>query len=242
MAALLKSTRKTIVVDGSTAISRADRISVDIEKMGVADIRAMLVDIITRDTAIERAAGNEPSIVDVDGSKSKPISMVNKRVTVLFGTSLSLAALDRLKSVLIKNIQQSTTAQTGALSSPGSWEFTHIRNGRKVPLGSRINFGPRDFVVLKPRLGYATAVNKRVASGSNSLEYRAPNARKGKTAKRNQRLGFMAMTARQARGIAEFIPFSVTVGFTKAFKVPGEVSTQGTAYLIIAPRRRRNLR
>lgn len=242
MVALLKSTTKTVVIDGTRNLSRSEQLGVDITKTSSEDIRALLADIIIRDTAQQRAAGNDPTIVDVDGSKSRPIKDVRRRITVLFGTNLPLAALERLKSALLANIRASTQAISGRLSSPGSWEFTHIRNGRKVPLSSVVNFGSRDFVVLRPVLGYATAVNKRVASGSKSFEYRASNAKRGKTAKKNQRLGFMAMTARQARGMAEFVPFSVTVGFTHAFRIPGEVSKQGTAYLIIAPRRKRSLR
>jgi hypothetical protein len=100
-------------------------------------------------------------------------------------------------------------------------------------------FGPNDFLVLRPKLNYASAVNKRVAKGSKSLEYRASNARKGKTAKRNQKLGFMAKTARDTRGFADLVPFSVTVGMTTKYSVPGELrKIGGTAYLLIAPRRR----
>ena len=239
---MISTRSRTFIIDGKPSVSQTQTFGVDISKLGLQDIRSMLVDIIARDTAIERRAGNEPTIVDVDGSKSKPIAAVNKRITVLFGTSMPVVALERLKAALIQNIQASTTANTGKLSSPSSWEFTHIRAGRKIPLGANINFGPRDFVILKPKVSYATAANKRVAAGSRSLEFKAPNARKGKTAKRNQRLGFMAMTARQARHMIEFLQFSVTVGFTRAYKIPGEVSKQGTAYLIISPRRKRGLR
>jgi hypothetical protein len=42
-----------------------------------------------------------------------------------------------------------------------------------------------------------------------------------------------------ARGVSDLVPFSVTVGMTSKFAVPGELrKIGGTAYLLIAPRRR----
>lgn len=233
--------RKVYVLDGSNSSLMVDSFRIDVTNVGKEDIRSMLIDIIGNETATQINLGNPPSITFVDDSKSKPVSAVNKKIIVLFGTQLPVSALKIIERLLISNIQNSTDSVTGALSDINNWEWRHIRNGRQIPItGPTISFGPRDFIVLRPKLAYASAVNKRVASGSRAMDYHALNTRKGrKTAKRNQKLGFMAMTARQTRGFAEFVPFSVTVGMTSAFKVPGEVrKIGGTAYLLIAPRRK----
>ena len=229
---------KVFDVSGGQALTETLRI--DMTNTSKADIRSMIISIAARETATQNQLGNPPSITEVDGNKSKPVSQVNKKVIILFGVQLKVDALQKVTQLLMTNIRASTNVVTGNLSDPGNWEWRLIRNGRPAPIiGDTVNFGPRDFLVLRPKLAYASAVNKRVASGSNSLEYRASNARKGKTAKRNQKLGFMAKTARDARGVSDLVPFSVSVGMTSKYAVPGELrKIGGTAYLLIAPRRR----
>lgn len=218
--------------------------SKDVLGVGKIDIANMIKAITLRETNTEIAHDNPPMAVEVDGSKSKPVSMATRKVIVLFNTFITATALERLKGMLIANIQHSTESVTGALRSPGNWEFRLIRNGAQVPItGASIGLGQNDFIVLRPRLPYASAVNKRVAHGRGSFTYRPDNAKPGaKVAKRNQKLGFMAMTARQARNYADFIQFTVMVKNTIAYKVPGEKRRYGTAFLLITPRRRRNFR
>jgi hypothetical protein len=222
------------VSSGGSAITESLRI--DMTNISKADIQSMMISIVSEEAANQSKMGNPPSITEVDGSKSKPVSQVYKKVTVLFGVQLASSALKQVERLLSENISATTSAKTGALSDMSNWEWRHIRNGRTIPLSDSINFGSKDFIVLRPKLGYASAVNKRVASGENSLTYRATKSKR--VAKRNQKLGYMAATARQARQISELVPFSVSVGMTTAFKVPGELrKIGGTAYLIIAPRR-----
>ncbi len=243
MSALAK--RKTYIVDGGTTSTLADSIAVDISNVGKEDIRNMLIAIVSNESANQTRINNPPTITDVDGQKNKPIQQVNKKIVVLFNTQLDVSVLKKVESLLFANISASTNKITGGLSSASNWEWRHIRSGRQVPIvGGKISFRQRDFLVLRPKLSYASAVNKRVASGSRSLTYSPIKKRKSKTvAKRNQNLGFMAMTARQARGMQELVPYSVTAGMTQAFKVAGEArKIGGTAYLLIAPRRKGNYR
>lgn len=232
--------RKVFAIEEGGASAITESLRLDMTNASKADIRSMLLAIVGEETAAQTKLGNPPSITEVDGNRFKQPSQVNKKIVVLFGTSLAVATLREVESMLMRNIISSTESVTGSLADASNWEWRYIREGRQVPItGKNISFGARDFLVLRPKLGYASAVNKRVASGSRSLEYRASNSRKGKTAKRNQKLGFMAMTARQCRQIADLVPFSVTVGMTTAFKVPGELrKIGGTAYLLIAPRRK----
>lgn len=236
MSAVVKRKVYTVSGGGSTAITESLRI--DVTNVGKEDIRKMMLDIAANETQTETKNGNPPQITEVDGSKSKPVSQVNKKIIILFGTQLAASALRAVERLLISNIQASTTAISGKLADVSNWEWRHIRAGRQIPItGGAINFGPRDFLVLRPKLAYASAANKRVAAGSNSITYNPANAKR--VAKRNQKLGFMAATARQARQVAELVPFSVSVGMTMRYKVPGELrKIGGTAYLTIAPRRK----
>jgi len=231
---------KLKIFDVSGGQTLTESLRVDMTTTSKADIQSMIISIVAKETETQIKLGNPPVITEVDGVKNKPVTNVNKKVIVLFGTQLKVDAMQKVTQLLMTNIRASTNVNTGNLSDPGNWEWRLIRNGKPAPIvGDTVNFGPRDFLVLRPKLNYASAVNKRVAAGSNSLEYRASNARKGKTAKRNQKLGFMAKTARDARGVSDLVPFSVTVGMTSKFAVPGELrKIGGTAYLLIAPRRR----
>ena len=227
---------KTIDLIGGSVGTQ--RLREDMTGLGLYDIRQYIINLTSREVAQQIQLGNAPDITDVDGNKAKRLQDVNKKVVVLFGVQLASSALGIVMNELMAAINSTTTPVTGALSNPASWEWSLIRSGRKlaVPAEGNISFGPRDFLVLKPRLWYASAVNKRVAAGSKTLTYKATT--RGKAAKRNQGLGFMAYTARRMRQFAEFAPFSVTVGTTAQFAVPGEVRKFGTQYLIIAPRRR----
>lgn len=223
------------IEEGGSAITESLRL--DMTNTSKADIRSMLLAIVGEETAAQTKLGNPPSITEVDGNRFKQASQVNKKIVVLFGLTLAQSALRQVERILMANITASTTAVTGNLADPANWEWRHIRNGRTIPITGAINFGARDFLVLRPKLPYASAVNKRVAAGAKSLNYNPANAKR--VAKRNQKLGFMAATAKQCRQVSDLVPFSVTVGMTTAFKVPGELrKIGGTAYLLIAPRRK----
>jgi hypothetical protein len=231
--------RKVYSVGNGTSSAVTESLRIDVTNVSKEDIRKLMLSIVGNETTKQTRIGNPPQITEVDGSKYKPVSQVNKKIVVLFGVQLPGSALGQVERLLSANISSSTTANTGALADMNNWEWRHIRNGRQIPItGGAISFGPRDFLVLRPKLAYASAANKRVASGSKSLTYNPANSKR--VAKRNQKLGFMAATARQARRVKDLVPFNVSVGMTMAFKVPGELrKIGGTAYLIITPRRGR---
>lgn len=238
---IAKPPKKRVINLGSVKVMQeTNTLAADINAFGVNDIHDMIVEIIKRDVGVEIREGNDPTTIEVDGSKNKTLESVEKKAIVLFSKGIDVSALKELLAVLISNIKATTDAITGELASAANWEFRLIRQGRRVPLpeSGTVLLQQRDYVVLMPRLGYASAVNKRVASGSKSLTYRPSNAKaNSKVGKRNQKLGFMAMTARQARGMKEFATFSVTVWNTRAFAIPGERRRFGTAFLRISPRR-----
>lgn len=241
-AVLRKESRRVVNLTGG-AVAASQTLKYDVSALGRDDIRRLMLSIVERDVAAETAAGNPPSITEVDGNKMKPASQAQKKIIVLFGVQLPVAALRTIEGLLMDAIAASTTPKTGRLGDPSSWEWRHIRSGRTIPIAGSgsISFGPRDFLVLRPRLGYASAANKRVASGERALTYNPAKAKR--VAKRNQGLGFMAMAARACRQVPDLVPFSVTVGMTTQYPAPGEVrNIGGTAYLLVAPRRRRGIR
>jgi hypothetical protein len=232
--------KRTINLGDVKVMQETNTLSADVYAFGLNDIHDMIVSITTRDVGVEIREGNDPTTIEVDGSKNKTLQSVEKKAIVLFSKGITVAALNELRGVLIANIKATTDSITGQLADAANWEFRLIRQGRRVslPESGTVLLQQRDYIVLMPRLSYASAVNKRVASGSKSLTYRPSNAKAtSKIGKRNQKLGFMAMTARQARGMKEFATFSVTVWNTKAFAVPGERRRFGTAFLRISPRR-----
>lgn len=231
--------RRVITVGGGRSVS--ETFSKDVSGFGKLDIQKMLVSITVQDTRVEVANDNPPMVTEVDGSKSKPVSQAERKVIVLFGTTIDVSTLHKLKDLLVANIAASTWPISGALKSPGSWEFRLISHGQTVPLpGRNFTMGQNDYVVLMPRLSYASSVNMRVAHGKSAMTYRPTKSKK--TAKRNQNLGFMAMTARQARQAPGLLTFSVTVGNTKRFAVSGEKRKYGSAFLKIRPRLRKGFR
>lgn len=241
-----KPPKKRVVILGDARVqSQTQTLAFDMHAFGLNDIHDMIVEITQRDVGKEMAEGNDPTTIEVDGTKNTPLQQVNKKVVVLFSRGISRAALEQLRAALIMYINQSTSPISGRLSDPANWEFRLIRNGRSLSLGGQetILLQQRDAIILIPKLYYASSVNMRVAGGSKSMDYRPTETnRNGKyqkiaVAKRNQKLGFMAMTARHARGMSEFATFAVSVFNTKRFAVPGERRRYGTAFLRITPRR-----
>lgn len=246
MALPLKPPKKRTINLGDARVTQNEyTFARDVRDWGLNDIHDMITTITLNDVGQEMRAGNDPTTIEVDGQKNKTLQQVERKVIVLFSRAIPRQALEELRSVLIRNIQASTEAKSGKLSDPSSWEFKLIRNGRAISLSGakEILLQQRDYIILMPKLFYASSVNMRVAGGSKAMDYvPASNSKKGrkpsgKTAKRNQKLGFMAMTARMARGMAAFATFAVTVLNTTRFAVPGERRRYGTAFLRISPRR-----
>lgn len=233
--------RRVIEVGGSKLVTDKHSLTVDMEAFGLNDIHHMIIGLVDQDVGVEVRAGNEPTQVIIDNSYGKQLANVERKAEVLFAESLDVSALNDLLGVLIANIKKSTNTRTGQLSSPTNWRFYLVRNGvaQRMPESGKVILKQRDNIILMPRLYYASSANMRVAGTANSFDYKPDNAKPGsKVAKRNQGLGFMAMTARQARGMAAFINYAVTVGNTKRFAVPGERRRYGTVFLMIKPRRK----
>lgn len=230
--------------------SDADKLRYDVTGYGLNEVRKLLVSIAGEETAQQIQLNNPPAFVNVDGVRGRSITAARRRITVSFGARLKMQALNLLKVALARAINASTKAKTGTLANMSNWEYRYVRNGRAqaLPLGgaSGIPMGPSDFIVLVPkgvtRNGhpYATAVNKRVAS-AGKLQFR--RSARAKVTRKNQNIGFLALTARAAQTAKEFDGFNVTAAFSTRHALPGEVMRRGqTGYIKIRPKTGRGSR
>ena len=221
----------------------ADKLRLDVEGFGVNEIRKFMVQIAGDETTEQIDIDNPPAFTNVDGVRGRSVAQVKRRLTISYGKRLTGEALAVLQRGLARAIQGSTTTQSGRLSNMGNWIYR--RNGRPLGLigASGIQMGPRDFITLSPDgvvnekgQAYATAANMRVA-GSGKLSFK--RSAKGRTTRKNQSIGFLALASRAAQASTFFAGFTVTVGFTTKHAVRGEVTRLGgvrTGYIVIRPK------
>jgi len=182
---------------------------------------------------------NPPAFASVDRTRGKPITQAVRRVEITFGSALKVAALNILVAELRRAIEASTTRRTGKLSDMSNWQWVYLRNGQRAAFPQSrdggIPMGPRDAVILRPKLDYATIANMRIVHGGKGLTLKRTRQRSERATRHNQGLGFLAYAARRARRHSAFRGFNVLVKFTQ-HKVPGEISTrQGTGTIVITP-------
>jgi hypothetical protein len=220
-----------------------EKFSVEMLTQSLADVRAMLRQITIQVTAEQIALDNPPQILEVDGKTARTVDEAMKKTVVLFGNTLSSAAMRQVEIELRSAIARSTTSHTGRLLDVGtSWQWRFIPKGgaaRTVTASSPPTvFAAGDALVLMPvGVPYATITNRNVAR-SGRLN-RAPKP--GKVApKSSQNLGFLATAARAVRRRPDFKQFSVIVEFSRTHMVPGELMTRtsGTGMITIRARRR----
>ncbi|SCK49005.1 hypothetical protein VAR608DRAFT_4870 [Variovorax sp. HW608] len=202
----------------------------------IVALRKDTVDTVAQQIRLE----NPPEAAVVDNTRGKPILQAVRRTAVNFGSAVRAAALNVLKAELQRAIEQSTIRRSGDLANMNNWEWVYVRDGRRQPLPimgtSGITMRPGDFIVLRPRVPYASIVNLRVANGSRALTLRKTRQRAERPTKANQRLGFLAFAARRAKRHSLFRGFNVRVSFTHRHAIEGEVNRrQGTGTLVITP-------
>jgi hypothetical protein len=217
-----------------------ERLSQEIDAQSRADVQAMIRNITAADTAEQIRIGNPPQLLEVDNLSGKQLRAVQKKSVVLFGTLLAGAAMRMAEQELRANILKTTNVHTGRLSSiTSAWEWRFIPRGGAARVirspGQLPSFQAGDMLTLTPvQVPYATLANRNVAR-SGQLQKKATKRRAA------QNLGFLGMTARALRKRPEFRQFAVSVDFTKAHAVAGEVMSrkQGTGVLTIKARLRR---
>lgn len=218
------------------------RLVEDMKVQSKADLHSMLVGTTSEKTAEQIRIGNPPQIVEVDNRTNKPIDQADRKIVVLFGTTLAKAAMSMVETELRRAITSSTHIVSGRLANVGaSWQWLFIPKGgaaRPVSAGNPpTTFARGDMLVLKPvNVPYATVVNRAVANSSR-FRARAAGTRWNTPPKSMQNHGFLATAARIVRRRSEFRQFRVFAEFTQAFAVPGELSRkQGTGVIVIRPR------
>lgn len=235
------------VVKRKVIVARGDGMLRETLTKDVSDwSRDMLIIQLRKDTvdavAQQNRLDNPPTSAVVDRTKGKPVLQAVRRTEVTFGLALRAIALNALKAELKRAITQSTTARSGNLSDMSNWEWFYVHNGATQPLptmgASGILMGPRDAVILRPRVPYASIVNLRVANGARALTLRRTRQREERPTVANQGLGFLAFAARRARRHSMLRAFNVKVVFTRAYQAAGEVNKrQGTGTIVITRKR-----
>jgi hypothetical protein len=224
-----------------------EKIFAELAYQTLSDIRSFVALITKENIAEQKALGNPPQVLEVDGQSARPIDDVQKKTRTLFGTQLAAAAMREVEAALASAISRSTTSHTGRLQDvSGNWGWIYLPKGgaaRRVTAGQDLGtFGLGDRLVLMPlQVPYATLVNRSVArSGRANV---AP--RSGKVSKRAERLakskqnrGFLYWAAQTVRARSAFALFNVRVRFSRIHEVPGEIMTRtsGTGMIVISPR------
>ncbi len=223
----------------TTKLGTSQRIDIrlDIAKQTQSDIRAMMIGIAVHESQEQTAIGNPPQRVIVDGRENKNIKQVNKKIEIYFGVKLAQVAMTTVESALLSAINKSTTAKTGRLKDiRGSWEWTLVQGGRSRVIQSADeiqSFGYRDYLMLKPKLPYATIVSNVIAD-TGKVKRRAK--------KQSINMGILGYAAQKAKRTAALRDFTVYASRTRDFMVPGEKSTTGTGYITIRAKRARRYR
>jgi len=214
---------------------------IELEQQSLADIRALIRDIVTEQTTRQIQLGNPPALLEVDNTTTKGLDQVDKKAVVVYGVTLATAAMRMVEIELAAAIDRGTSSHSGQLRSlQGAWQWLLVPKGgaaRPVSAGQPvIAFTQGDVLCLVPKLvPYATMTNRNVARSGRL----APKARKGRpVSTKLQNMGFLAAAARVVRRRSEFKQFVIGADFTKAHMVAGELMTrtQGTGYLKIRPR------
>lgn len=209
--------------EGSMTVQR---LALDVTNYTRNQIILLLRGTAAQQTAAQIKLGNPPDVVISDNVRNKPASTAVKRIEVGFGQRIKPAALEAVKSILLRTIGKTTQRKTGTLANPGNWTWKLIKGGRVVPLpiGSRdgIALSSADAIVLRPEgVPHATVANIRASQGRTRARD-AKRAAKGARGKgKRVAPGFMAQTTAQARRHPLLAGFNVAVRMTP-YTVPGE--------------------
>jgi|SRR5215831_8751950 len=213
---------RRIKLGEGNGILEQERITVDMQVQGVADVGSFVRNIIVTDTEQQMSIGNPPQITVVDGNTDKSIEDVEKKAVVIFGVVLATEAMALVERTLGSIIQGMGLVHTGRLASLSNWQWLFKQRGKTavpapVPLPS---FSPGDLLIYYPfNVPHASWANWR--------------------AKAMAQRGFMAQTTAAVRKFSVFRQFSVAAMFTSAYSVPGDTYPHGTPIIVIRSRIRR---
>jgi hypothetical protein len=213
---------------GDGASVTQERLAVDVTNYTRNQIIQLLRSTAANETQQQINLGNPPDIVIADNLRGQPYSAAVRRVEVMFGTRLPIAALSTLKAILRRTIERATRRKSGALSDTATnWGYVYIRNGvgGPVPIGSKggLMLAAGDALVLRPQgVPHSTVANIRVREGRGIAHARNRAAKGLPPGKGKAGLGFLAQAARAAQRDPIFAGYKVVVRFT-AHTVPGEL-------------------
>lgn len=231
----------------------------EIHAQSVEDVRTMLRAITVRDTQQQVALGNPPTLAEVDGQATKPITAAEKRTVVIFGATLAAAAMRLVETALAAAIAKTTTARSGALGDvTGHWQWVLVTKGgaRRVSSANPpAALTVTDRLVLQPRdVPYATNVNQAVdgvlrrgghkrTGIDDPLLTRRRRVKRGGAKGKGSAVGFLEAATAGLKSRSDFKQFAIYAAFSLNHKVSGERSKmQGSPMIVIRARRRGPLR
>lgn len=228
---------------GATRTMRVgtDKLGLDMRNQAAADVRAIMASIALGEIQEQEGLNNPPTQLVVDGSYTKPIVQVDRRILVTFGLSIAQEVFTRAERALMVAIRRSTTARSGRLGSINNWAWYY--NGKPIGGAADVrSFGPGDTLSLIPvHVPHATVANVAVARGGRLGRNVRARRRKGQPAQasRRQTFGFMKAAAIAIQRGPAMRNYRVRVQFAGPGKsyAQGELSKrQGTVFLTIRPR------
>jgi hypothetical protein len=228
----------------TTTVGQARTITLkaDMQRQTKADIQNWIRGIALAEVSEQTRAGNPPALITVDNKVGASISQAERKVVVVFGTTLVESAIRLVELELAAAIRRSTVTRSGKLSDiAGSWQWLRLgaRGGaRALRAGEPLTFSYGDALVLRPipgTLPYAMTVNSLVAGGGKLKGIQKRKDRK--EGKAPQSIGFMLTAIQRLRRRPEFREFQIKV----TFSARGGESYQGkglTPGILIRPRLR----
>jgi len=205
--------------------------------------RNQVIELMRSDTALEVAnqirLENPPTIAVIDKSRGKPLREAVRTVDITFGSAIKARALAIVEAELARAIKRGTTQRSGRLSNLSNWRWFYSRGPMPTVGGSGIPLGPGDYLALRPEnVPYATVVNAYVERGARiTLKRKVRGGKDAHGPPKLDKFGFLEYAARRAQRHPLFAPYYVSVRYTDARPVAGEVSKRKrSAYLIITPR------
>jgi hypothetical protein len=256
MALVIPRTRTVDLGGGQTG--RRVRLAQEINAQSVEDVRTMLRAITIRDTQQQIALGNPPTLAEVDGLSTKPVTQADKRTVVLFGATLAAAAMRLVETALANAIRKTTTARSGALADiAGRWQWILVTKSgpRRVSSANPpATLAVSDRLILMPTgVPYATNVNQAVdgvlrrkgetLAGAGGGLVRRRRIKKAGAKGKGAAVGFLEAATAPLKARPDFRQLAIYAAFTRTHKVPGELSRmQGSPMIVIRARRRAGAR
>lgn len=232
--------RPVVSKTSTNVLGRTHRfdLAADINKQSLDDIQQIMREITDYEVKEQRKLGNPYQRYFVDNKENAPLENAKKRTEVLFTPSLPRQAMVDVSKYLLEGYRKAAGVRTGALQDIDFWEWVLVRKNRPDKLILQPtdidDFRTGDYLVLRPKLAYATVVNNVIAHAGTNLSIK--NRRGTLT------MGPMGYAAQKVKHSGKYANFTIYAARDPSYhapliNVPGrskkEQSEQGTGFIVI---------